>query len=143
MTKGDSAASSHCLRKADKQCIKSITRFNRSSILLLNNLIITTNKKGLLPLSSNLLPNAQTVMILPNLKSASLISIGQLCDDNCNVILNKRRLIAIKIKSYLAGRQESKRWIVGYSGSKMKNRTTQLQIPYYSPCYLRTTKDYL
>ena len=35
-------------------------------------------------------------MILPQLKSASLISIGQLCDDNCDVHLNKTKLVAIK-----------------------------------------------
>ena len=35
-------------------------------------------------------------MILPGLKSASLISIGQLCDDDCDVLLNKTKLVAIK-----------------------------------------------
>ena len=37
-------------------------------------------------------------MILQGLKSASLISIGQLCDDGCNILLNKLKLIAVKIK---------------------------------------------
>ena len=35
-------------------------------------------------------------MILPGLKSASLISIGQLCDDNCDVFLNKHTLLEVK-----------------------------------------------
>jgi hypothetical protein len=35
-------------------------------------------------------------MILPNLKSSSLISLGQLCDDDCHIILNKENLTAIK-----------------------------------------------
>ena len=35
-------------------------------------------------------------MILPGLKSASLISIGQLCDDDCDVYLNNKILLAVK-----------------------------------------------
>ena len=35
-------------------------------------------------------------MIFPVLKSASLISIGQLYDDDCDVLLNETKLVAIK-----------------------------------------------
>ena len=35
-------------------------------------------------------------MILPKLTSSSLISLGQLCDDNCAILLNKTKLLAIK-----------------------------------------------
>ena len=35
-------------------------------------------------------------MILPDLKSVSLISIGQSCNDNCNVLLSKKNTYAIK-----------------------------------------------
>ena len=35
-------------------------------------------------------------MILPELKSSSLISMGQLCDDDCLVVLSKKKLAAIK-----------------------------------------------
>ena len=35
-------------------------------------------------------------MILPQLKSALLIPIGQFCDDNCDVLLNKNKLYAFK-----------------------------------------------
>ena len=40
-------------------------------------------------------------MILPGLKCASLISIGQLCDDNCDVFLNKHTLLAFKNKEVI------------------------------------------
>ena len=49
-----------------------------------------------MPLSTKLSTHAQTAMILPHLKSTLLISIGQLCNDNCNVLLNKSCLIAIQ-----------------------------------------------
>ena len=39
---------------------------------------------------------AKDALILPQLKSASLISIGQLCNDDCTVFLNKEQLLAIK-----------------------------------------------
>ena len=37
-------------------------------------------------------------MILPGLKCASVISIGQLCDNGCNILLNKYKLTTVKIK---------------------------------------------
>ena len=40
-------------------------------------------------------------MILPGLKNASLISIDQLCDNNCTGLLNKRKLLAIKNKQII------------------------------------------
>ena len=80
--KGDSAPSSHYLCEEDKQCLKNIKPFHGPPTLLPDNSTITADKKVLLPLSEELSPEAQTTMMLPNLKSASLISIGQLCDDN-------------------------------------------------------------
>ena len=35
-------------------------------------------------------------MVLPKLTSANLISIGQLCDDGCSIILDKTNMVAIK-----------------------------------------------
>ena len=40
-------------------------------------------------------------MILPGLKSVSLISIVQLCDDNCDVYLNRHTLLAVKDKEVI------------------------------------------
>ena len=41
-------------------------------------------------------PTASTALILPGLKIVSLISIDQLCDDDCDVYLNKQILIVVK-----------------------------------------------
>ena len=35
-------------------------------------------------------------MVLPGLKSSSFLSLGQLCDDNCNILLTKHHLHTIK-----------------------------------------------
>ena len=47
---------------------------------------------GELPLSNNLSTTAKQAKILPKLQSASLISIGKLCDDNCRVAFDKNVL---------------------------------------------------
>ena len=51
---------------------------------------------GQLMLSSKLSKEAQTATALPALKISSLISLGQLCDENCVILLNKEKMYAIK-----------------------------------------------
>ena len=53
-------------------------------------------QQELLTLSSVLSTRAKTVHILPNLTNASLLSIGQLCDDNCWGLFNKNHLLIFK-----------------------------------------------
>ena len=48
--------------------------------------------QGQLPLSKHLSTTACNAIVLPNLQSSSLISLGQLCDDNCVVTLDKKNL---------------------------------------------------
>ena len=40
--------------------------------------------------------SAEKVLMLPQLTIVSLISIGQLCGDGCNVLLNERKLYTVK-----------------------------------------------
>ena len=96
IAKGDSVASSYYWRQQDAQCLDNVQNFAGPSVLLPNQETIQANQRGQLPLSPALSPQAQTAMILPQLKSASLISIGQLCDDECDVLLNKHHLIVMK-----------------------------------------------
>ena len=56
---------------------------------------------GHLPLSTELTPKAQEAYVLPNLKSASLIALGQLCDDGCKVVLTPDRLDVVKNKKII------------------------------------------
>ena len=57
---------------------------------------LQTTGTGQIPLSSKLSPQAQQGLILPHLKSASLIAMGPLCDDDCNVIFSKKHMAVIK-----------------------------------------------
>lgn len=61
--------------------------------------------KGHLPLSTSLTSSATKTAIFPQLQH-SLISLGQLCDDDCQVLLDKTNLFAIKDnKIILQGRR--------------------------------------
>ena len=53
-------------------------------------------QKGILPLSHKLTKEGSTAKILPGLSSAPLISLGQICGDDCKVFLDKKTFIAVK-----------------------------------------------
>jgi hypothetical protein len=65
-------------------------------VLLPDNTSIKATESGHLPLSNLLTQNAKKAHVLRDLHSASLISLGQLCDDNCNIILTKEHLTIFK-----------------------------------------------
>ena len=66
-----------------------------SIVQLPNNVTIQATQSRELTLHKNLSAKAKRVFILPKPKSANMISIGQLCDDDNNVVFNKRHSIAI------------------------------------------------
>ena len=56
---------------------------------------ISAGTKGFLPLQL-LAPTACEMHVFDNLQSASLLSLGQLCDNGCTVLLNKNSLHIFK-----------------------------------------------
>jgi len=50
---------------------------------------MTSFKAGFLPLLPILSSSATKAHIFRDLQSASLVSLGQFCDDNCNIVLEK------------------------------------------------------
>ena len=57
---------------------------------------IQATHSGQLPLHPSLSAKAKTAHVLAGITNASLISIGQLCDDNCIAVLDKRKLNVFK-----------------------------------------------
>ena len=90
MAKGDSAASDHYWREQDAHVLSGIEDSLGPSVLIPNGETIASTKKGIVPLSQHLSTEASTAKILPGLSSASLVSIGKLCDDDCKVFLDKK-----------------------------------------------------
>ena len=93
LVKGDSAASKHYWREEDEKCLENVTPYSGPSVILPDADTIAPTKRGIIPLSNKLSTAAQTTTVLPKLKSSSLISLGQICDDN-GTVLNKKKMIA-------------------------------------------------
>ena len=64
--------------------------------MLPNNPTIVATSQRQLSLSEQCSSKAKKAMILPGLHSALLISTRQVCDDGYTVVLNNKKLIAIK-----------------------------------------------
>ena len=96
VAKGDTGATSHYWKQTDRHILKNIKKVNGPSVQLPNNTVISATEQGDLPLPREFSDNARKATILPDLKSANLISLGQLCDDNCTILLNKQQMIAVK-----------------------------------------------
>ena len=96
IAKGDSAATAHYIRSQDADVLENKTNIKGPTIKQPDNTDLASEGSGTIPLSKHLSAEAQTAMIIPNLKSASLISIGQLCDDGCTAVLDKKDLTVVK-----------------------------------------------
>ena len=58
---------------------------------------MTSYESGILPISAPALSNrAKSANIFKDLHSASLISLGQLCDDGCTAILDRKQIQVVK-----------------------------------------------
>ena len=95
--KADSGASKHYVRETDMKALTQISNeHNNRRVILPNNEKINVTKRGILMLNNKLSMKGKEASVLPNLKNTSLLSLGQLCDDNCEVWLNKKSLKVIK-----------------------------------------------
>ena len=87
--KPDTGASRHFLKPDHASCLSKLTHiYNGPKALLPNNTMISPSSQGFLPFSE-LSKSATKALVYPNLKNESLLSIGQLCDDNCRAIFEK------------------------------------------------------
>ena len=90
IAKGDSGATIHYWREENMTCLKDIIRAVGPNVTLPNNSVLQSDQQDQLPISSNLSKTAQQSTVLPHLKSSSLVSLGQLCDDKYKVLLDKK-----------------------------------------------------
>ena len=98
MAEGDSAASRHYIRPQDAGGLLDIAQPETPVEVTLHNLeTLTSELEGKLPLDEQLLSaKARTATVLNGLGSASLISLGQLCNDGCTVVLTRTTLRVCK-----------------------------------------------
>lgn len=96
IAKGDSGATKHYWRRKDRHVLEGMIKDASTTVTLPNSQGMQSTNKGMLPLSQQLSHQAKEAIVLPQLESSSLISLGQLCDDNCKVELDKNNLNACK-----------------------------------------------
>ena len=87
--KPDSGASAHFICTKDKHILENLKNEQGPNVMLPDMSVIRAKQKGTLPMTE-VSAQAKSAHVLPNLKSVSLLSLGQLCDDNCEVKLTKK-----------------------------------------------------
>ena len=104
--KADTGASKHFVRNQDQHILHNIETYKNSFVTLPNKDIIQSSKQGTLPLSTS--STANKALIFPNSTNSSLLSIGQLCDDDCIAIFNRHATHIYKnTKIILSGKRNN------------------------------------
>ena len=89
---GDSGASKHCIKIEDKNILTSSRIIkNGPKAILPNSTLLSSSHDGHLPIDF-VSSQATHGIVYPNLSNASLLSIGQLCDDDCVALFTKKDL---------------------------------------------------
>ena len=100
--KADSGATQHYLKQEDSVILENYTKINNGpTVSLPNNTTIQATHRGTLPLPSAISTAAMTAHTFPHLKNTSLLSIGQLCDDDCVAVLDKHKMGIYKNKKLI------------------------------------------
>ncbi len=90
-------ATGHCLDPAAEPCCTNMPHTDAGpSAQVANGANVETTKRATMPLANELSSTAQEDHIFDDLKSGSLISIGQLCDDDCVALFTKHNVNILK-----------------------------------------------
>jgi hypothetical protein len=93
----DSGATGTFVTSSDTQHLSDITQIDDGpTILSASGTRMSTKQKGTLKLSAKLSSPAQTAFVLDDLKTGTLISLAQLCDDDCIAIFTKYDIQIVK-----------------------------------------------
>ena len=98
VVKANSVVTNHYWRPQDASCLTNLQKSTCPAVTLPDGSSLHPTQQGILPLTSILSSEARRATILHDLKSASPISLGQLCNDDCKVLLNKKSLHVFKDK---------------------------------------------
>ena len=91
--KADTGASKHFVKNEHKKYLAQLqSLIDGPKAMLPNKATITATHKGSLPIGKRLTRSATEALVYPKLTNESLLSIGQLCDDDCLAIFSKKYL---------------------------------------------------
>ena len=129
--KPDSGASGTYVREQDATVLSSIVPSTSHQVMLPDGNNIQSTKKGLLPIPG-LSDVAATAHVFKDLHSASLLSVGQLCDDDCLVLFDKEFMRVFKHnKEILRGHRNfrDRLWDVNINPASAQHHTSANQLP--------------
>ena len=94
--KCDSAASYHYWRDEDMPVTKNVTASQGRPVTLPDNSTLVPAKKCTIPLGPAFSATAKEAKNLPHFKSASLVAVGPICDDNKLAIFDDKKVLAVE-----------------------------------------------
>ena len=95
--KPDTGASSHYFKATDSAALRNVKPALQGPAVTLPDLsTIQASANGQLNLHPSLSKQATTAHVFDGLTNASLLSVGQLCDDNCTAIFDKAAMKIVK-----------------------------------------------
>ena len=83
----------------DVDTLTNLQSYSGPSVILPDDDKLQPSQQGTIPILYKLSAAAQQATVLTNLRSSSLISLGQICDDNCTILLDNKKLVAAKTKN--------------------------------------------
>ena len=99
--KADSGASKSFIKQNDAHILTNLKKEKGPVVALPDMSLLTATQQGGLPING-LSDEAKKTYVLPGLHSTSLLSLGQVCDDGCNVILTKDKIEIKKDENIIA-----------------------------------------
>ena len=97
MAKADTGATKHYIKCEDESILTDIQPVvNGPEVKQPDCTTLKITKRGFLPFHPSLTNTATQASVLPKLRSSSLVAIGQLCDDNCVAVFDKKSLSVYK-----------------------------------------------
>ena len=93
VAKADSGALQHYFKTANVAAVKNCTStIVGPTVSLLDGTTMMATHKGNLELAPTLTKKETSVHVFSGIENSSLLSIGQLCDDDCVAVLNKHKI---------------------------------------------------
>jgi hypothetical protein len=139
LAKADSGASSHYFMSKDQTILTDLrtTPFGPTVMLPNSTSNIQATHLGQLPFHPSFSEKAKTAHILDDITNSSLFSIGQLCDDNCIAVLDKKLIKIFKSKKcILEWPHETKQMACGtYLSLYRRNSQMPPTTPASTQCY--------
>ena len=98
----DSGATGTFVSSADAVYLRqSVPLSNGPTVLSASGTGMTATQRGTLPLSPLLSDAAQSAFVLDDLRTGTLISLAQLCDDDCTAIFSKNNVKIVKMNTVI------------------------------------------